>query len=140
MSHSEHWPQGAAVAAAELLCAPCCALATLVGARVAVETVGGGAAREGLLHSVDPETRSLVLLEVRHSVLQAREVFARHAAAPDGGAARFVFRMQGCVSAAAADELHAPTVSVVLAHALVRLTGARRQRKAVARFERVLSG
>jgi hypothetical protein len=139
MSHSEHWPQGAAVAAAELLCAPCCALATLVGARVAVETVGGAAVREGLLHSVDPETRSFVLLEVRHSVLQAREVCARHAAAPDAGALHFR-RMQGCVAAAAADELHAPTVSVVLAHALVRLTGATRPKRAVARFERVLGG
>jgi hypothetical protein len=118
MNDSGHWPQRAEVAVAELLCAPCCALASLIGARVAVETVGDAAAQEGLLHSVDPETRTLVLLEVRGGacfrrrprLMLARTLASRH--------------LQGCVSAGEGDELHAPTVSVVLAHALVRLTGA----------------
>ena len=50
--------------AAELQQASCCALLALLGARVRV-ACEGGACLEGLLYSVDPETRTLLLLEVR---------------------------------------------------------------------------
>ena len=50
--------------AAELQHASCCALLALLGARVRV-TCEGGACLEGLLYSVDPETRTLLLLEAR---------------------------------------------------------------------------
>ena len=50
--------------AAELQRASCCALLALLGARVRV-ACKGGACLEGLLYNVDPETRALLLLEVR---------------------------------------------------------------------------
>ena len=53
-----------ALTAAELQSAPCCALLALLGARVRV-ACEAGASLEGLLYSVDPETRTLLLLEVR---------------------------------------------------------------------------
>ena len=60
MAHAApgEWP------AAELQHASCCALLALLGARVRV-ACEGGACLEGLLYSVDPETRTLLLLEVR---------------------------------------------------------------------------
>ena len=53
-----------ALSAAELQSAPCSALAALLGARVRV-ACSGGACLEGLLYSVDPDTRALLLLEAR---------------------------------------------------------------------------
>jgi hypothetical protein len=64
MGDAARWGERAAIEAAELLGAPCCALAALLGARVAAECAGG-ATHEGLLYSVDPQTRTLVLLEAR---------------------------------------------------------------------------
>ena len=55
------------LSASELQSAPCVALLALLGARVLV-ACEGGARLEGLLYSVDPETRTLLLLEARARV------------------------------------------------------------------------
>jgi hypothetical protein len=119
MGEAGAWSEGAQIAADALRSAPCCSLLALLGARVAA-LCEGGAACEGLLYSVDPETRTLVLLEVRTPPLPAG---SRHAALTRcanacGG--------QGCCAAVEHDRLHARRARVVLIHALTHLTGALR--------------
>jgi hypothetical protein len=64
------------LSAGELFALPCVALADLIGARVAAEC-GGGARYEGLLHSVDPDTHALFLLEARRRVYEPRAAAVR---------------------------------------------------------------